>query len=58
MASRGRRPLKPHAGFGAKEEIKDGVHDSMIKQARKSGQLNLSQRSLTSSKSFKKKFLV
>lgn len=33
-------------GFGATQE-KSGVHPSMLKQARKSGQLNLSGRSLT-----------
>lgn len=47
MASRGRRPLKPRAQFGGNEEVKGGVHDSILKQARKSGQLNLSGRSLT-----------
>lgn len=51
MASRGRRPLKPRAGFGRNEEVKEGVHDSILKQARKSGQLNLSGRSLASSNS-------
>lgn len=49
MASRGRRPLQPRAGFGGNQESKDGVHDSILKQARKSGQLNLSGRSLSES---------
>ncbi|KAH3694443.1 leucine-rich repeat-containing protein 40-like [Dreissena polymorpha] len=48
MAARGRRPIPPKAGFGAKQEASDGVHASILKQARKSGQLNISGRSLTS----------
>ncbi|XP_045160568.2 leucine-rich repeat-containing protein 40-like [Mercenaria mercenaria] len=48
MAARGRRQWKPQAGFQAQQEQKEGVHVSILKQARKSGQLNLSGRSLTS----------
>lgn len=47
MASRGRKPIRPGAGFGAQPETENGVPDTMIRQARKSGQLNLSGRSLT-----------
>lgn len=49
MAARGRRPFKPQAGFGTQQqqEPASGVPASILKQARKSGQLNLSGRSLT-----------
>jgi hypothetical protein len=50
MAARGRRQFKPQPGFQAQQDQKEGVHASILKQARKSGQLNLSGRSLTSSK--------
>ena len=48
MASRFKRSnIRP--GFQKNETPSTGVHPSILKQARKSGQLNLSQRSLTES---------
>ncbi|KAK3090844.1 hypothetical protein FSP39_015117 [Pinctada imbricata] len=47
MASRFKRP-NPRAGFQQKDDTPSGtVHPSILKQARKSGQLNLSQRNLS-----------
>lgn len=47
----GRQPFKPRAGFQranqAQDDDKTGVSDVILKQARASGQLNLSNRSLT-----------
>ena len=49
MAARGRRPFNARAGAkGSDEQETTGVHPSMLKAARKSGQLNVSGRSLTS----------
>lgn len=50
MADRrgGRQRFNPKAGFrqSAKDESSSGVHAAIIKQARQSGQLNLSGRGL------------
>ena len=49
MASRGRGKWKPQAGFGTGFGIESqgaGIPNALIKNARHSGQLNLSNRSL------------
>jgi len=50
MASRGRRGrMDPRGGFGADVQDTSGnIHPSILKAARKSGQLNISGRALTS----------
>ena len=48
MASRGRRPFNARGGAqNVTGDTGQGVHPSIIKAARKSGQLNISGRSLT-----------
>ena len=48
MAARGRRPFNARAGAkNPSDDTGEGVHPSIIKAARKSGQLNISGRSLT-----------
>lgn len=48
MAGRGRRPFNARGGTNnPSDDSGEGVHPSIIKAARKSGQLNISGRSLT-----------
>ena len=48
MASKRRPGIDPKAGFrNQKQETSSGVHPVMLKQARQSGQLNLSSRGLS-----------
>ena len=42
-----RRPRNPGFGRGVVQEKEGGVSDALLRQARKSGQLNLSNRGLT-----------
>lgn len=42
-----RRPRNPGFGRGVAQEKEGGVSDALLRQARKSGQLNLSNRGLT-----------
>lgn len=52
MATRGRKPFANRkAGFPNPTEEK-GVHPTILKQARKTGQLNLSGRNLSTSNDF------
>ena len=48
-SGRGRVPLNPRAGFQkpAAKDVSGGVSSALLKQAMRSGQLNLSNRELT-----------
>ncbi|XP_033107307.1 leucine-rich repeat-containing protein 40-like [Anneissia japonica] len=47
MSKRGRQPFNKRAGFQRQQEPASGVSAALLKQGRRSGQLNLSSRELT-----------